>query len=170
VRPGPGQIPSASRRRSDGPAGGACPTRWVRAVIRLVSRTTAAQFGVQVVEEALMVAGHQGPGVRQHDRVLICLQACGRFTGTNAQPVIDLVSGIFANDQTPVLAYQRIAGNAHELDALIAGRKQVRASIEAFVVVPDAFDYAETGQTVAGIWDDGDDTARRGMAYSGGRS
>jgi DNA invertase Pin-like site-specific DNA recombinase len=112
--------------------------------------------------------------------------ACGVFKGIDAQPVIDLISGMFAEDDTPVLAFQRVAGNAHELDALNAGlrkiqaslsatedddkldalvaeRKAVKARIEGFVIVPDSFDYAPTGQTVAQMWNDGDDTVKRGM-------
>ena len=109
-----------------------------------------------------------------------------RFTGTDAQPVIDLITGMFASDTTEILAFQRVAGNAHELDALnaalrkiqarlsatedddeldalVAQRKAVKARIEGFVVVADSFDYAPTGQTVAQMWNDGDDTVKRGM-------
>jgi hypothetical protein len=114
-------------------------------------------------------------------------RACGRFPPVDARPVTDLIAGLFAGDGTPVLAFQRVAGNAHELDALNAGlrriqarlsatedddqldalvaeRKAVKARIEAFEVVPDSYDYAPTGQTVAQIWNDGDDTVKRGMA------
>jgi hypothetical protein len=94
---------------------------------------------------------------------------------------------MFASDtEEDILAFQRVAGNAHgldalhaelrkmqarlsatedddELDALVAERKSVKARIEGFVIVPDSFDYAPTGQTVAHMWNDGDDTARRGM-------
>lgn len=112
--------------------------------------------------------------------------ACGGFKGIDGQPVIDLITGMFAADDTPVLAFQRVAGNAHkldalhaglrkiqarlsatedddELDALVAQRKAVKARIEAFAVVPDSYDYAPTGQTVAQMWNDGDDAVRRGM-------
>ena len=112
--------------------------------------------------------------------------SCRRFKGIDAQPVTDLITGMFAEDDTPVLAFQRVAGNAHELDALNAGlrkiqarlsateddgeldalvaeRKAVKARIEGFAVVPDSFDYAPTGQTVAQMWNDGDDTVKRGM-------
>jgi hypothetical protein len=112
---------------------------------------------------------------------------CGEFKGTDAQPVIDLIAGMFASDTTGILAFQRVAGNAHELDALNAGlrkiqarlsatedddeldalvaeRKAVKARIEGFAVVPDSYDYVPTGQTVARMWNDGDDTVKRGMA------
>jgi hypothetical protein len=112
--------------------------------------------------------------------------SCRRFRGIDAQPVIDLIAGMFAGDTTGILAFQRVAGNAHELDALNAGlrkiqarlsatedddeldalvaqRKAVKARIEGFAVVPDSFDYAPTGQTVARMWNDGDDTVKRGM-------
>ena len=112
--------------------------------------------------------------------------ACGRFTGCDAQPVIDLLAGMFTSDTTGILAFQRVAGNAHELDALnaqlrkiqarlsatedddeldalVAQRKAVKARIEEFVTVPDDYDYAPTGQTVAQMWNEGDDTVRRGM-------
>jgi DNA invertase Pin-like site-specific DNA recombinase len=112
--------------------------------------------------------------------------SCGRFKGADANPVIDLVTGMFASDTTDILAFQRVAGNAHELDALnaevrkiqarlsatedddaldalVAERKAVKARIEGFVIVPDSYDYAPTGQTVAQMWNDGDDTVKRGM-------
>jgi hypothetical protein len=96
---------------------------------------------------------------------------------------------MFANDTTDILAFQRVAGNAHELDALNAGlrkiqahlsatedddeldalvaeRKAVKARIEEFTVVPDSFDYAPTGRTVAQMWNDGDETVKRGMALA----
>jgi len=113
-------------------------------------------------------------------------QACGQFTGIDAQPVIDAVTALFANDPTEILAFQRVAGNAHELDALraslskiqsrlsatddddaldalVAERKAAKARIEHFEIIPDSFDYAPTGQTVAGMWG-GDDAAKRNMA------
>jgi len=114
--------------------------------------------------------------------------SCGRFKGCDAQPVIDLITEMFATDATKILAFQRVSGNAHELealkgefrkiqgrlsatedddklDALMAERKAVRARIEEFVIVPDDFDYAPaiTGQTVAQMWNDGDDTVKRGI-------
>jgi DNA invertase Pin-like site-specific DNA recombinase len=112
--------------------------------------------------------------------------ACGRFKGTDAQPVIDLITGMFASDPTKILAFQRIAGNAHELEELSAKlprlqsqlsvitdratRREALAEIEAleddiesFEVIPDDFDYAPTGQTVAQMWNDGDDAVKRGM-------
>ena len=78
-----------------------------------------------------------------------------------AQPVIGLITGMFASDTTGILAFQRVAGNAHELDALnaelrkiqarlsatedddeldalVAERKAVKARIEGFAVVPDS--------------------------------
>jgi DNA invertase Pin-like site-specific DNA recombinase len=111
--------------------------------------------------------------------------ACGRFRGCVAQPVIDVIESMFSSDATPVLAFQRVAGNAHELDALkaslskiqarlsatedddeldklVAQRKAVKASIESFVIVPDSFDYAPTGQAVSDMWK-GDDVVKRGM-------
>jgi hypothetical protein len=49
-----------------------------------------------------------------------------------------------------------------ELDALVAERKSLKARIEGFEVIPDSFDYAPTGQMVAGMWS-GDDTVKRNM-------
>jgi DNA invertase Pin-like site-specific DNA recombinase len=112
--------------------------------------------------------------------------SCGRFTGCDAQPIIDLVSSVFARDQTGILAFQRVTGNAHELDALnaelrklqarlsvtedddeldalVADRKALKSRIEGFVVVPDSYDYAPTGQTVAQMWTSGDEDVQRGM-------
>ncbi|MGH3158840.1 MAG: recombinase family protein [Streptosporangiaceae bacterium] len=124
------------------------------------------------------------PALRCHGRGKQRL-ACGRFKGCDAQPVIDVIESMFRSDATPVLAFQRVAGNAHELDALkasvskiqarlsatedddkldklIAERKNAKARIEGFEVIPDSFDYAPTGQTVAGMWN-GDDTVKRTM-------
>jgi hypothetical protein len=42
----------------------------------------------------------------------------------------------------------------------------VKARIAGFVIVPDSYDYAPTGQTVAQMWNDGDDTIKRGMAHA----
>lgn len=112
--------------------------------------------------------------------------SCGAFKGIDARPVIDGITAMFADDEKPILAFQRVAGNAHELDALhadlrkiqarlsatedddeldalVAQRKAMKARIEGFVIVPDWFDYAPTGQTAAQMWNDGDDTVRRGM-------
>jgi DNA invertase Pin-like site-specific DNA recombinase len=111
--------------------------------------------------------------------------ACGRFKSCDAQPVIDVIESMFSSDETPILAFQRIAGNAHErdalrarlskiqarlsatedddeLDQLIAERKTVKARIEGFEVIPDSFDYAPTGQSVADMWN-GDAAIKRGM-------
>lgn len=119
--------------------------------------------------------------------------ACGRFPGIEAAPIVGLVEGRFAADPTPVLAFQRVAGNAHELDALhaelrrmqsllstiedddelealVAARKATKARIEGFALVPDRFDYAPTGQTVAERWTVGDDTVKRGMVRAVKRS
>jgi DNA invertase Pin-like site-specific DNA recombinase len=113
--------------------------------------------------------------------------SCGDFKGIDAQPIIDVITGMFANDTTDIFAFQRVAGNAHELDelhaglrkiqarlsatedddeldALVAERKAIKARIEGHVLVPDRFDYAPTGQTVAQMWDTGDDAVKRGMA------
>ena len=112
---------------------------------------------------------------------------CGVFKAVAAQPVIDVITAMFASDTTDILAFQRVAGNAHELDelraglrkiqarlsatedddeldALVAQRKAIKAHIEGFVIVADRFDYAPTGQTVAQMWSAGDDAAKRGMA------
>lgn len=120
-------------------------------------------------------------------------QACGRFKGCEAQPVIDGLAAMFASDPTDILAFQRVAGNAHELDALKAGlrkiqarlsatedddeldalvaqRKEVKARIEGFEIIPDSFDYAPTGQSVAEMWNGGDDTVKRGMVRAAKKS
>jgi DNA invertase Pin-like site-specific DNA recombinase len=114
--------------------------------------------------------------------------ACGRFTGCEAQPVMDTLDAMFGSDTTPVLAFQRVAGNAHELDALkaslrkiqarlsatedddeldrlVAERKDIKTRIEGFEIIPDSFDYAPTGQTVASMWNS-DETVKRNMAMA----
>jgi hypothetical protein len=113
-------------------------------------------------------------------------QACGVFKGCDAQPVIDVLDSLLGDDATPILAFQRVAGNAHELDEmraeltriqgrlsvteddndldkLIADRKALKADIDGFVAVPDVYDYAETGQTVGDMWAAGDTDVKRGM-------
>lgn len=110
---------------------------------------------------------------------------CGRFGPVDAGMVAGAIDAMFSGDDTQVLAFQRVSGNAHELDelkaalakiqarlsatedddeldALVAERKRVKAGIEGFAVVPDSFDYAPTGQTVAGMWS-GDDAVKRNM-------
>ena len=113
--------------------------------------------------------------------------SCGRFKGCDAQPVIDALTENFASDTTGILAFQRVAGNAHELDALnadlrkiqarlsatedddaldklVAERKAIKACIEGFKIIDDDFDYAPVaGLTVAQMWNDGDDTVKRAM-------
>jgi DNA invertase Pin-like site-specific DNA recombinase len=113
--------------------------------------------------------------------------ACGRFKGCDAKPVIDAIAEIFSSAAgTKILSFQRIAGNAHDLDALkaslariqgtlsatendneldrlIAERKAVKAQIESFVIVPDSYDHAETGQTLSEMWNKADDAVKRVM-------
>lgn len=112
--------------------------------------------------------------------------SCGLFKGCDAKPVIDLIESMFSADKAKILAFQRVTGNAHELeelkaelskiqarlsatedddklDQLIASRKAIKAHIESFVIVPDDYDFAPTGQTVAQMWNDGDDTVKRGI-------
>jgi DNA invertase Pin-like site-specific DNA recombinase len=113
-------------------------------------------------------------------------KACGIFKGCEAQPVIDVIDSMLSGDATPILAFQRVAGNAHELDemraefakiqsrlsitedddeldALVATRKALRAAIDGFELIPDDYDYAETGQTVSQMWTVGDTDVKRGM-------
>jgi hypothetical protein len=45
---------------------------------------------------------------------------------------------------------------------MVAERKSIKARIEGFELIPDDFDYAPTGQTVAGMWG-GDDAVKRTM-------
>lgn len=112
--------------------------------------------------------------------------ACRRFKSCDAQPVVDILESMFGDDDTLILSFQRVAGNAHELDALKAELPKLQAQlsvitdrttrretlnqiealedkIESFVIVPDSFDYAPTGETVGGIWRAGDSTTKRGM-------
>jgi DNA invertase Pin-like site-specific DNA recombinase len=112
--------------------------------------------------------------------------ACGLFKGCNPQPIIDGIAEMFASDTTKVSAFQRIAGNAHELEELRANlpklqsqlsvitdrvaRRETLAQIEAledridsFEIIPDDFDYAPTGRTVSQMWEEGDETVKRGM-------
>jgi hypothetical protein len=91
--------------------------------------------------------------VRQrHDR-------CSRVPAGNAHE-LDALNAELRKIQARLFATEDDA----ELDALVAQRKAVKARIGGFAVIPDSFDYAPTGQTVAQMWNDGDDTVRRGMA------
>jgi hypothetical protein len=113
-------------------------------------------------------------------------KACGRFKGMDVAPEVAKLESRFGSDDTELLAYQRVAGNAHELeemraesarlqarlsatddddelDALVARRKALRAEISAFKVVPDSFDYAPVSdgpRTVAELWVSSDDAKR----------
>ena len=112
--------------------------------------------------------------------------ACGIFKGCEAQPIIDVIDSMLSGDATPILAFQRVAGNAHELDemraefakiqsrlsitedddeldALVAMRKALRAAIDGFELIPDAYDYAEIRRTVSQMWTAGDTDVKRGM-------
>jgi DNA invertase Pin-like site-specific DNA recombinase len=113
-------------------------------------------------------------------------QACGIFKGCDGLPIIAVIDSLLSGDATPILAFQRVAGNAHELDemraefakiqsrlsitedddeldALVATRKALRAAIDGFEIIPDTYDYAETGQTVSQMWTAGDTNVKRGM-------
>ncbi|WP_235608608.1 recombinase family protein, partial [Frankia casuarinae] len=58
-------------------------------------------------------------------------KACGLFTGCDALPIIEVIESMFSHDTTPILAFQRVAGNAHELDEMRAelARIQSRLSV-----------------------------------------
>jgi DNA invertase Pin-like site-specific DNA recombinase len=100
---------------------------------------------------------------------------CGRFKGCSATPIMQKLDSMFRESDTPLLAYQRVTGNQHELDELEATLDSLQATlstvtdrqarrdaisaieaaedqIEAFTVVPDTFDYAPTGKTLADLW------------------
>lgn len=104
-------------------------------------------------------------------------KACGKYKPAPAEPVMTKLDAMFRETDTPILAYQRVSGNQHELDELQAGLDELQATlstvtdrqarrdalaaieaaedeIEAFTVVPDTFDYAPTGETLAALWAD----------------
>lgn len=101
--------------------------------------------------------------------------ACRKFTPVPVEVVQRELDAWFADDDTPLLAYERVSGNAHELDTLNASCAALRASlsaiedrkerrrairrlealedeIEAFTVVPDTYAYTPTGQTVGQLY------------------
>jgi len=105
--------------------------------------------------------------------------SCGQFRGANANAIQGMLEEFFASLDRPVLAYQRITGNRHELQELeaslaalqaslsrlegdgeleqaLADRKALRAQINSFELVPDTYDYAETGETISGMWESAD--------------
>jgi DNA invertase Pin-like site-specific DNA recombinase len=111
-------------------------------------------------------------------------RACGRYKGVDVRMVTAELDSMFACDDTEILAFQRVTGNAHELDelqadlarlqarlsattdddeldALVADRKALKARIAGFMLVPDVFDYAPTGQTVGSMWNGSEDGKRR---------
>lgn len=113
--------------------------------------------------------------------------ACGLFKGCDPKPIVDGIAEMFAGDATKVFAFQRIAGNAHELEALMADLPKLRVQlsvitdratrretvtqieeledrIDSFEIIPDDFDYGPTGLTVCQMWNEGDETVKRGMA------
>jgi hypothetical protein len=100
---------------------------------------------------------------------------CGLFKGAPAQPIMNKLDARLSGDETPILAFQRVSGNQHELDELEATLDSMQATlsavtdrqarrdaldaieaaedrIEAFTVIPDSFDYAPTGKTLADLW------------------
>jgi DNA invertase Pin-like site-specific DNA recombinase len=109
---------------------------------------------------------------------------CGRYRAVDARLVMAELDRMFRDDATEVMAFQRVAGNGHELDEmkadlarlqarlsvtedddaldkLVADRKALRARIAGFVVIPDRFDYAPIGQTIADMWAESDESKRR---------
>ncbi len=58
-------------------------------------------------------------------------KACGQFRGMDLAPVIAKLDELFASDETELLAYQRIAGNAHELDEMKANLARLQARLSA---------------------------------------
>jgi DNA invertase Pin-like site-specific DNA recombinase len=112
--------------------------------------------------------------------------ACRRFPNQVAQVIQDEIDALFSDDPTPLLRFDRIAGNAHvkaameaDLDKLSASLGSVRDraerravmakieemedSIESFELIPDSFDYTPTGETLASAWVKGDVEAKRAM-------
>jgi hypothetical protein len=101
-------------------------------------------------------------------------QACGIFKGCLAEPILDKLDEMFSASDTPLLAFQRIAGNSHELEELrqaislqratladaadiLAAAQEIATleqAVKDFTVIPDDFDYAPTGKTLAGLWSD----------------
>lgn len=110
-------------------------------------------------------------------------KSCGKYDGAEARLVMDELDKFFAGEDLPILAFQRVTGNAHELAAMEselarlmaqptpgerADRRQRLDDIEdledriaAFTVIPDTFAYAPTGQTVASMWAESDAAKRR---------
>lgn len=113
-------------------------------------------------------------------------KACGQFLGMDVAPVVAALDELFASDDTELLAFQRVSGNAHELeemkatrarlsaalsatddddqlDTLVGQRKALSAQISAFELVPDKFDYApvtDGPKTVAELWASSDQAKR----------
>jgi len=108
-------------------------------------------------------------------------QACGRFTGCLLDPILATLDEQFSTSEIPLLAFQRIAGNQHELDELrqqisvkratladavdimsaAAEISRLETQVRDFTVIPDDFDYAPTGKTIADLW--ADESSRNSM-------
>jgi DNA invertase Pin-like site-specific DNA recombinase len=108
-------------------------------------------------------------------------RGCG-LSGIDLASVMSQVEAIAGNPATDVYRYQRVSGNQGELDELTAEldrvrqtlaatddddefdrlsarRKELRAAIEAFDLVPETYAMTPTGETLADLWQTGDKRA-----------
>lgn len=111
-------------------------------------------------------------------------KSCGEFKPVPASPIAEYLDGIYSDDSTPLLSFQRVAGNQHELDAMEADlqrvqhslsslvdddeldkamdrRKQLKAAIKDFTLIPDDYDFAPTGQKLGQMWQESGDGKRK---------
>lgn len=136
-----------------------------------------------------LLAGETRAG-NQRIPVLRCVgprkarKTCGKFKPAPAAPIAGHLNGIFADSSTPLLSFQRVAGNQHELDSLnaslqrvqaslssledddelelaLAERKRLRIAIGSFELVPDEYDHAPAGQTLGQMWRESDENKGR---------
>jgi hypothetical protein len=130
--------------------------------------------------------GGRTPKLRCVGKTNVDRRSCGKFGNPDAAPIASAIEAWFTTSTTEVLAYKRIAGNQHILDALRSELQTLEAQpvasipraersvfygrldalqdeIGAFTLIPDSYDFTETGQTIADVWEDATPDNRRAM-------
>jgi DNA invertase Pin-like site-specific DNA recombinase len=130
--------------------------------------------------------GGRTPKLRCVGKTNVDRRSCGEFGNPDAAPIAGAVEAWFTTNTTEVLAYKRIGGNQHILDALRSDLQTLEAQpvasipkadratfydrldalqdeISGFSLIPDTYDFAPTGQTIADLWGNATPDGRRAM-------
>jgi hypothetical protein len=114
--------------------------------------------------------------------------SCG-ISGIDLAGVTDQIDELVYGEDRAVYRFQRVSGNQGELDELNAElsrvrqtlaitdddnefdalsdrRKELRAAIDSFDLVPETYAMTETGETLADLWFNADSATRREMFRS----